>query len=58
LAIKTTVLTRDRLVDGELVMNRYEAKTRTWTQLHGELIGGEGRRSAHWQIAVDAGATP
>uniref|UniRef100_UPI003891155A BNR repeat-containing protein n=1 Tax=Arcticibacter sp. TaxID=1872630 RepID=UPI003891155A len=31
---------------GDLVINRYETATRTWTQLHQNLIDGEGKRNA------------
>jgi BNR repeat-containing family member len=37
---------------GNLVLNRYECKTRTWTQLHTNLISGENVRNAYWQAAV------
>ena len=33
---------------GNLVMNSYDIKTRKWTQLNGNLIDGEGTRSAYW----------
>lgn len=38
--------------NGNLVMNYYDTKTRHWTQLHDDLIDGQGRRSAYWQCAV------
>lgn len=37
---------------GNLVMNRYDVKTKKWTQLHKNLISGEGRRNAYWQCTV------
>jgi hypothetical protein len=38
---------------GNLVVNRYETKTQTWTQLHANLISGESRRNAYPQACVD-----
>ena len=37
---------------GNLVINRYDTKSRTWSQLHTNLISGEERRNAYWQAAV------
>ena len=39
--------------DGNLVMNLYDLKTRTWKQLHQGLIDGQGLRNAYWQLCVD-----
>jgi hypothetical protein len=38
---------------GDLVINRYEVKSRRWTRLHTNLITGEGKRSAYWQAFLD-----
>lgn len=38
---------------GNLVVNRYEPQTGQWTQLHRNLIDGQGIRSAYWQTHVD-----
>lgn len=38
---------------GNLVINRYDVATQTWTRLHGNLISGEGKRNAYWQAFVD-----
>jgi len=38
---------------GNLVLNRYNVKTKQWTQLHPNLIDGEGQRNAYWQSFVD-----
>ncbi|NTS41390.1 BNR-4 repeat-containing protein [Flavisolibacter sp. BT320] len=38
---------------GNLVINRYDKTTKTWTQLHRSLIDGEGQRNAYWQAATD-----
>ena len=39
---------------GNLVVNRYNRQTKTWTQLHRNLIDGEGKRNAYWQACVGA----
>jgi hypothetical protein len=38
---------------GNLVINKYDTKTKTWTQLHDNLISGEGQRNAYWQAVID-----
>jgi hypothetical protein len=38
---------------GNLVINKYDKKTQKWSQLHSNLIDGEGKRSAYWQACVD-----
>ncbi|MDP4240378.1 MAG: BNR repeat-containing protein [Bacteroidota bacterium] len=38
---------------GNLVMNRYDVKKKTWKQMHSNLIDGEGRHNAYWQACVD-----
>jgi hypothetical protein len=42
---------------GNLVLNRYDSKTKQWTQLHTNLIDGEGKRNAYWQAYTDAKGT-
>ncbi|WP_374164820.1 BNR repeat-containing protein [Arcticibacter sp. MXS-1] len=42
---------------GNLVMNRYNLQTRQWTQVHSNLIDGEGKRNAYWQSFVDKSGT-
>ena len=42
---------------GNLVLNRYNTGTRQWTQLHTNLIDGEGQRNAYWQACVDIKGT-
>jgi hypothetical protein len=42
---------------GNLVINRYDVATQAWTRLHGNLISGEGRRSAYWQSFLDPHGT-
>jgi hypothetical protein len=39
---------------GNLVLNQYDIKTKQWTQLHTNLIDGEGKRNAYWQACVDS----
>lgn len=38
---------------GNLVLNKYQLNTKKWTQLHSNLIDGEGKRNAYWQACVD-----
>lgn len=38
---------------GNLVLNRYNVKTKTWNQLQKNLINGEGKRNAYAQSCVD-----
>jgi BNR repeat-containing family member len=42
---------------GNLVINQYDSKTQKWTQLHRNLIDGEGRRNAYWQACIDKNGT-
>lgn len=39
---------------GNLVINRYSIATKQWTQLHSNLIDGEGKRNAYWQACTDS----
>lgn len=39
---------------GNLVMNYYDTKDKKWINLHENLIDGEGKRNAYWQLAIDA----
>ncbi len=43
--------------NGNLILNRYDKKTKTWTRLQDKLIDGEGKRNAYWQAALDASGT-
>ncbi|RYY14776.1 MAG: neuraminidase, partial [Cytophagaceae bacterium] len=43
--------------NGNLVLNRYEVKTRKWTRLHNVLIDGQSQRNAYWQACLDAQGT-
>lgn len=42
---------------GNLVLNSYNVKTKSWTQLHNNLIDGEKKRNAYWQACIDAKGT-
>ncbi|MFT3788368.1 MAG: BNR repeat-containing protein [Tepidisphaeraceae bacterium] len=37
---------------GNLIVNRYDVKTKTWKQLHTNFISGENQRNAYWQTCV------
>lgn len=39
--------------NGSLVINKYDLKSRRWTQLHRNLIDGQGKRNAYWQACID-----
>jgi len=39
--------------NGNLVINKYNTATKKWTQIQSNLIDGEGKRNAYWQMAVD-----
>lgn len=38
---------------GNMVMNRYDTRTRKWTRVHDILLDGEGKRNAYWQLVTD-----
>ncbi len=42
---------------GNLVLNRYDTKTETWSRVQSNLIDGEGKRNAHPQTTVDTTGT-
>jgi hypothetical protein len=42
---------------GNLVVNKYNLQTKSWTQLHNNLIDGEKKRNAYWQACVDTKGT-
>ncbi|MBL7737928.1 MAG: BNR repeat-containing protein [Chitinophagaceae bacterium] len=42
---------------GNMVINKYNVSTRQWSQLHSNLIDGEGKRNAYWQACVDGKGT-
>jgi hypothetical protein len=39
---------------GVLVINHFDHKTGQWTRRHDALIDGEGKRSAYWDMTIDA----
>lgn len=39
--------------NGNMVVNYYDAKEKEWTLLHSNLIDGEGKRNAYWQLEID-----
>ncbi|MEJ5995669.1 BNR repeat-containing protein [Pedobacter sp. Du54] len=43
--------------NGNLVINSYELKTRSWKRLQDNLINGEGQRNAYVQTAIDVKGT-
>ncbi len=42
---------------GNLCLNRYDVKAKKWTQVHRNLISGEGTRNAYWQCTVGGDGT-
>lgn len=42
---------------GNLMMNHYDLKTKTWTQRQDAFIHGEGQRNAYWQMCTDTQGT-
>lgn len=42
---------------GNMVMNRYDLKSRKWVRVHDVLIDGEGARNAYWQLCADSAGT-
>ncbi|RYD77082.1 MAG: neuraminidase [Sphingobacteriales bacterium] len=39
--------------NGNLMINRYSVKSRTWYRIQDGMIDGEGKRNAYWQVAID-----
>ena len=39
--------------NGDLVMKRYSVQTKQWIDVQNNLVNGEGKRSAYWQMAID-----
>jgi hypothetical protein len=39
--------------NGNMVMNYYSTKEKNWRNLHNNLIDGEEKRNAYWQLSVD-----
>lgn len=43
--------------NGNMVMNRYDAKKKTWSRVHHNIVDGEGKRNAYWQMFVNTNGT-
>lgn len=43
--------------NGNLVMNRYSITTHKWVNVQQNLIDGEGKRNAYWQMCIDKKGT-
>jgi hypothetical protein len=43
--------------NGNLVLNKYNLKTHKWSRLQSNLIDGQGKRNAYWQLCTDATGT-
>lgn len=43
--------------NGDLMINRYDVKTRKWSVVKHPLIHGQGQRNAYWQAVVDKTGT-
>lgn len=43
--------------NGSLLINYYDCAKQRWTQLQDNLIDGEGKRSAYWQVTTDVKGT-
>lgn len=39
--------------NGNLMINRYSQKSQKWISIQNNLIDGEGKRNAYWQVAID-----
>jgi hypothetical protein len=39
--------------NGDLVMNRYNIASQKWVNIQSNLIDGEGKRNAYWQMCID-----
>lgn len=40
--------------NGNIVLNRFDSQQRKWYRLHNNLLDGQGKRSAYWDMNVDA----
>ncbi|MFD2337189.1 BNR repeat-containing protein [Pedobacter mendelii] len=39
--------------NGNLMINRYSVKKKSWQRIQDGMIDGEGKRNAYWQVAID-----
>ncbi|WP_207531915.1 BNR repeat-containing protein [Desertivirga arenae] len=42
---------------GDLIINKYDTGTKTWSRLQDNLISGERKRNAYWQAFIDTRGT-
>lgn len=40
--------------NGNVVMNRYDLASQTWSRVHHNLLSGQGQRNAYWQTCTDS----
>ncbi len=43
--------------NGNLMLNKYEVRRQRWTRIQDNMIDGEGKRNAYWQMALDRKGT-
>lgn len=43
--------------NGNLMINRYSVKNKSWIRVQSGMIDGEGKRNAYWQVAIDKSGT-
>ena len=43
--------------NGDMVLNRYNTSTHTWTRVHDRLVFGNNEQSPYWQMYLDAKGT-
>lgn len=43
--------------NGNLMINRYDVKTKSWKRVQDGMIDGQGNRNAYWQVAIDKAGT-
>ncbi|MFN0256922.1 BNR repeat-containing protein [Pedobacter ureilyticus] len=43
--------------NGNLMINQYDTKTKTWKRIQNNLVSGEGKRNAYTQTTIDAKGT-
>jgi len=43
--------------NGNLMINRYSVKSKSWSRIQDGMIDGEGKRNAYWQVAIDGAGT-
>ncbi len=43
--------------NGNLLLNRYDLESQTWSRIQTNLIDGQGLRNAYWQLCIDTNDT-